>query len=104
MINPIADLNKIFDSRIRLGIMSALMVNDEVNFNDLKELLDIMSKDQISTPEKLNQLKTELGNHYANNPAFRKCRSMGQLLKRHLKQTLQKNLLLIPKIQSRFED
>jgi len=70
----------------------------------IKELLDIMSKDQISTPEKLNQLKTELGNHYANNPAFRKCRSMGQLLKRHLKQTLQKNLLLIPKIQSRFED
>ena len=70
----------------------------------IKELLDIMSKDQISTPEKLNQLKTELGNHYANNPAFRKFRSMGQLLKRHLKQTLQKNLLLIPKIQSRFED
>ena len=28
---------------------------------------------------------------------------MGQLLKRNLKQTLQKNLLLIPKIQSRFE-
>ena len=70
----------------------------------IKELLDIMSKDQISTPEKLNQLKTELGNHYANNPSFKKCRSMGQLLKRHLKQTLQKNLLLIPKIQSRFED
>jgi hypothetical protein len=70
----------------------------------IKELLDIMSKDQISTPEKLNQLKTELGNHYGNNAAFKKCRSMGQLLKRNLKQTLQKNLLLIPKIQSRFED
>lgn len=41
MINPIAQLNKVFDSRIRLGIMSALMVNTEVNFNDLKELLDI---------------------------------------------------------------
>lgn len=41
MINPIENLNKIFDSRIRLGIMSALMVNDEVSFNDLKELLDI---------------------------------------------------------------
>ncbi|MES2430659.1 MAG: transcriptional regulator [Bacteroidota bacterium] len=40
-INPIAQLNKIFDSRIRLGIMSALMVNEEVNFNDLKELLEI---------------------------------------------------------------
>ena len=41
MINPIENLNKIFDSRIRLGIMSALMVNDEVSFNDLKELLTI---------------------------------------------------------------
>ncbi len=37
----IKDLNKIFDNRIRLGIMSALMVNEEINFNDLKELLDI---------------------------------------------------------------
>ena len=41
MNNPIENLNKIFDSRIRLGIMSALMVNDAVNFNELKELLDI---------------------------------------------------------------
>ena len=40
-MNPIKDLNKIFDSRIRLGIMSALMVNAEVSFNNLKELLDI---------------------------------------------------------------
>ena len=39
--NPIEHLNKIFDSRIRLGIMSALMVNDEVNFNDLKELIAV---------------------------------------------------------------
>lgn len=37
----IENLNKVFDSRIRLGIMSALMVNKEVNFNELKELLDI---------------------------------------------------------------
>src|SRR3982751_3618976 len=70
----------------------------------IKELLDIMSKDKISTPEKLLQLKTQLSAHYGNSAAFMKCRSMGQLLKRNLKQTLQKNLLLIPKIQSRFED
>src|ERR1700712_2352371 len=70
----------------------------------IKELLDIMSKDNISSPEKLNQLRTELGNYYGSGPAFFKCRSMGQLLKRSLKHTLQKNLLLIPKIQSRFED
>lgn len=41
MKNPIENLNKIFDSRIRLGIMSALMVNDEVNFNELKELIQV---------------------------------------------------------------
>jgi hypothetical protein len=70
----------------------------------IKELLDIMSKDKIGTPEKLQQLKTELAAHYGNSPAFLKTRSMGQLLKRHLKQTLQKNLLLIPKIQGRFGD
>ena len=40
-MNPIAHLNKTFDNRIRLGIMSALMVNVSINFNDLKELLQI---------------------------------------------------------------
>lgn len=41
MINPIENLNKVFDSRIRLGIMSSLMVNHEVNFNELKELIGV---------------------------------------------------------------
>lgn len=41
MKNPIENLNKIFDSRVRLGIMSALTVNDELNFNQLKELIDV---------------------------------------------------------------
>jgi len=41
MKNPIEHLNKVFDSRIRLGIMSALLVNEEVNFNDLKELIQV---------------------------------------------------------------
>lgn len=35
----ISGLNKAFESRIRLGIMSILMVNDEVDFNTLKEML-----------------------------------------------------------------
>ena len=37
----ISELNKIFDSRIRLGIMAALSVNDFHDFNALKDLLDI---------------------------------------------------------------
>lgn len=41
MKNPIENLNKIFDSRIRLGIMSAVMVNEFVSYNDLKELIQV---------------------------------------------------------------
>ncbi|MES2703551.1 MAG: transcriptional regulator [Bacteroidota bacterium] len=41
MSNPIEQLNKVFDSRIRIGIMSALMVNETMNFNDLKALIDV---------------------------------------------------------------
>ncbi len=41
MKNPIGHLNKIFDSRIRLGVMSILSVNEEINFNDLKQLLQL---------------------------------------------------------------
>jgi DNA-binding HxlR family transcriptional regulator len=41
MKDIISGLNKIFDSRVRLGIMSALMVNDSVDFNTMKELLDV---------------------------------------------------------------
>ena len=41
MKNPITGLNKIFESRIRLGVMSILVVNDEINFNDLKQILGV---------------------------------------------------------------
>lgn len=41
MNNPIEKLNKAFENRIRLGVMSVLMVNEEMNFNDLKELLEV---------------------------------------------------------------
>ena len=39
--NPIAGLNKVFDNRIRLGVMSILMVNNEISFNDLKGMLEV---------------------------------------------------------------
>ncbi|NQZ45143.1 MAG: transcriptional regulator [Flavobacteriaceae bacterium] len=37
----IDNINKIFDHRIRLGIMSILMVNESVDFNRFKELLGV---------------------------------------------------------------
>lgn len=36
----ISHLQKAFDHRVRLGIMSILMVNDWVDFNSLKEALE----------------------------------------------------------------
>jgi hypothetical protein len=69
----------------------------------LMHLLNIMSADAISTPEKLIQLRQELAEEF-NAPVFLKCRSMGQLVKRQLKQTLQKNLALIQKNLGKFQD
>ncbi len=37
----ISNLNKVFDNRIRLGIMSVLVVNESVSYNELKELLQV---------------------------------------------------------------
>lgn len=37
----INQLNKEFESRVRLGIMSVLMVNDWVDFNEMKRLLSV---------------------------------------------------------------
>ena len=39
--NYIENLNKSFENRIRLGIMSVLMVNEWTDFNTLKEQLKV---------------------------------------------------------------
>jgi DNA-binding HxlR family transcriptional regulator len=41
MKDLISNINKVFESRVRLGIMSVLMVNDSYDFNSLKKTLDI---------------------------------------------------------------
>jgi hypothetical protein len=60
----------------------------------IKELLDIMSTDEISTQVKIEELKNGLNEHL-HTTVFSRCQSMGQVVKRHLKQTLQKNLILV---------
>jgi DNA-binding HxlR family transcriptional regulator len=55
MKNPISNLNKVFESRIRLGIMSALMVNDSLDFNNLKELLEVTDGNLASHLKALEQ-------------------------------------------------
>jgi DNA-binding PadR family transcriptional regulator len=37
----INSLNKAFENRIRLGAMSLLVVNDKIDFNTLKDMLDV---------------------------------------------------------------
>lgn len=41
MKDLIGGLNKAFESRVRLGIMSILIVNDSYDFNSLKEALNV---------------------------------------------------------------
>ncbi len=69
----------------------------------IKELMDIMKKDKLSEPAKLEQLRQELNTHF-NTSIFSRCKSMGDVVKRQLKQTLQKNLLIIPKTLGRAND
>ena len=62
--NPISGLNKIFDNRIRLGVMSVLLVNDEISFNDLKGLLEVTDGNlatHLVTLEESGYLKVHKG-------------------------------------------
>jgi DNA-binding HxlR family transcriptional regulator len=55
--NPISNLQKVFESRIRLGIMSALMVNNKLDFNAMKELLGLTDGNLASHMKALEQKK-----------------------------------------------
>lgn len=64
MSNPIENLNKTFDSRVRLGIMSTLMVNEQISFNDLKQLIDVTDGNlasHIKALEEINYIKVNKG-------------------------------------------
>ncbi|GEQ87299.1 transcriptional regulator [Patiriisocius marinistellae] len=53
----IENINKVFDHRIRLGIMSILMVNEDADFNRLKELLDVTDGNLASHLKSLEKEK-----------------------------------------------
>ena len=62
MKNFIGELNKAFESRVRLGIMSILMVNEWADFGSIKEQLQVTDGNiasHISTLEKLDYIKVE---------------------------------------------
>lgn len=49
-------INKAFESKVRLGIMSVLMVNDSVDFTTLKSLLDVTDGNLASHARGLEEL------------------------------------------------
>lgn len=57
MSHDISQLNKAFDSRIRLGIMSVLAVNEKVEFSELKEILELTDGNLASHIAALEKLK-----------------------------------------------
>jgi len=62
MGNPIEKLDKAFNNRIRLGIMSALAVNDFLDFKALKSLLEVTDGNlasHSSALEKLDYIQVE---------------------------------------------
>ena len=62
--NPISGLNKIFDNRVRLGVMSVLVVNEEINFNDLKQMLELTDGNlatHLQTLEESGYIKVRKG-------------------------------------------
>lgn len=51
------DLNKAFENKVRLGIMSALVVNDSLDFNTLKNLLEVTDGNLASHLKSLEKSK-----------------------------------------------
>ena len=51
------------------------------------ELLDLMSKEQLSTPEKTNQLNQDLTEHYQTN-IFKNADTMGKIVRTHIEYLL----------------
>lgn len=62
----------------------------------LKDLVDIMRTDTLSTPEKIKQLQQELAQHH-NAPEFLKCKNMGDIVRLQLKTILSRE----PKIRQK---
>ena len=57
MKDLISGLNKVFESRIRLGIMSVLMVNESFDFNGFKDTLGVTDGNLASHLKALEEKK-----------------------------------------------
>lgn len=57
MKHIVNQFNKAFENRVRLGIMSVLIVNEHVSFNRLKELLGVTDGNLASHLKALEKLE-----------------------------------------------
>ncbi|UKJ08793.1 winged helix-turn-helix domain-containing protein [Solitalea lacus] len=55
--NLFQNFNKAFESKVRLGIMSVLMVNETIDFTTLKELLQVTDGNLASHSKALEELQ-----------------------------------------------
>lgn len=69
----------------------------------IMDLLNIMSRDTISTDAKREQLKEELSLHF-DTQQFRKCRSMGEVVKQTLRHALRPHLSRIQRNLGKITD
>ncbi len=89
MKDLLAGLNKNFENRIRLGVMSVLLVNDWVDFSTLKETLDLTDGNlasHIKALEKENYIEVKkqfLGNK--PNTSYRATLEGRKAFEEHLK-------------------
>ena len=66
---------------------SLIAVRLKSSYDQIKELLNAMSHDHISSQENIEQLRTDLAEHYQNDK-FLKCHTMGELVKASLETVL----------------
>lgn len=66
----------------------ALMANRiQTSYYQVKAILEIICHEVLSTPEKVQQLRSELAQHYQNK-TFEHCQTMGEIVKTSLKTLL----------------
>ena len=89
MIPTLNGINKAFESKARLGIMSVLMVNESVDFSTLKSLLSLTDGNLASHTRALEDLgyiqceKRFIGRK--PNTSFSITKAGSQAFKEHLK-------------------
>lgn len=85
----IEHLNKVFESRVRLGIMSVLMVNEWVEFKALKQLLKVTDGNLASHLSALEKkLLIEVHKEFVNRKpktSYRATKEGKLLFHQHLK-------------------